>query len=204
MAWKWANDKLFINCFCHYPSPFWTTTPSWSKQWLLNFLHPYLSPFKTTTSFKSVISKSIIELKKWPCATTYIKGFPNNNVMGIPLKRSIWQSNFSMAAEECRKLPFLALRGQFLSKCDIVIPKTPLWRYDGLDPKIIILVILKRMALLLVWRGISMMSLLGNPFGTGNYNFYTCQYWPCIINFPKILTQNCHGKINCNPWTWVQ
>ena len=43
-------------------------------------------------------------------------------------------------------------------------------------------------------KGIPMTSLSGRPLGSGNYNFYICQYWPCDIDFPVILTQNHCGK----------
>ena len=46
-------------------------------------------------------------------------------------------TNFSLTAEGVENQHFLALGSQFPSKLDIVIPKTALWRYSGLDPKII-------------------------------------------------------------------
>ena len=39
-----------------------------------------------------------------------------------------------------------------------------------------------------------MTSLLGKPLGTGNYNFYTCQYQLWNIDFPVISTLNRRGK----------
>ena len=42
---------------------------------------------------------------------------------------------------------------------------------------------MKRMPPMQVSREIPMMSLLGNPLGTGNYNCYTHQHWLCDIDF---------------------
>ena len=46
-------------------------------------------------------------------------------------------TKFSLTAHGCRKVPLFCSGGQFPSKFDIMIPKTPLQRYCGLDPKII-------------------------------------------------------------------
>ena len=45
-----------------------------------------------------------------------------------------------------------------------------------------------------------------DPLGTDDYDFYTHPYWHCDIDFPVILTQNCHGKRMVIPlckWIWI-
>ena len=43
-------------------------------------------------------------------------------------------------------------------------------------------------------KGIPMLSLLAKSLGTGDNDFYTCQYGLCNINFPVISTQNRRGR----------